>query len=159
MRRRGFIAGLGGAAILPRKLLLAFGASALSTKSSAQQKNYRIGVLTRKTDASVSAQIDAFRRTLRDLGWVEGKSINIEYRDAQGQADRLLGLAAELVGLSVDIIVTVDTPPTQAAKQATGSIPIVVAVSADPVGAGLVQSLARPGGNVTGLSLLERLHD
>jgi putative ABC transport system substrate-binding protein len=114
----------------------------------------RIGFLTRKTDASVSTQIDAFRQGLKDLGWVEGKSVRIEYRDAEGQADRLRMLAAELVNLKVDIIVTVDTPPTQAAKQATSTIPIVVAVSADPVGAGLVQSLARPGGNVTGLALL-----
>ena len=110
--------------------------------------------MTRKTDASVSAQIDAFRRGLRDLGWLEGKSINIEYRNAEGNLDRLLPLAAELVALNVNVIVTVDTPPTQAAKQATDTIPIVVAVSADPVGAGLVKSLAHPGGNTTGLSLL-----
>jgi putative ABC transport system substrate-binding protein len=114
----------------------------------------RIGFLTRTTDASVSSQIDAFRQGLRDLGWVEGKSINIEYRDAEGQADRLPALAAQLVGLNVDVIVTVDTPPTQAAKQATSTIPIVIAVSADPVRAGLVQSVGRPGGNTTGLSLL-----
>src|SRR6266516_4922429 len=82
------------------------------------------------------------------------KSTSIEYRDAGGRADRLRGLAAELVGLNVDVIVTVDTPPTQAATQATSTIPIVIAVSADPVGAGLVKSLGHPGGNVTGLSLL-----
>jgi putative ABC transport system substrate-binding protein len=125
--------------------------------SFAQQeltKAPRIGFLTRASDASVSAQIDAFRQGLRDLGWVEGKSISIVYRDAAGQADRLPALAAELVGLNVDVIVTVDTPPTQAAKQATSTIPIVIAVSADPVGAGLVSSLAHPGGNTTGLSLL-----
>jgi putative ABC transport system substrate-binding protein len=124
--------------------------------SRAQQsgKVPRIGFLTRITDASVSAQIDAFRQGLRDLGWVEGKSIGIEYRDAGGQADRLPALAAELVAINVDVIVTVDTPPTQAAKQATNTIPIVIAVSADPVGAGLVSSLGHPGGNVTGLSLL-----
>src|SRR5437660_12896436 len=82
------------------------------------------------------------------------RTIGIETRDADGQFDRLRALAAELVGLNVDVIVTVDTPPTKAAKQATSTIPIVVAVSADPVGAGLVESLARPGGNTTGLSLL-----
>jgi putative tryptophan/tyrosine transport system substrate-binding protein len=109
---------------------------------------------TCKTDASVSTQIDAFRRGLRDLGWLEGKSISIEYRDAEGQLDRLRALAAELIALNVDVIVTVDTPPTQAAKQATNTIPIVIAVSADPVGAGLVRSLAHPGANTTGLSLL-----
>jgi putative ABC transport system substrate-binding protein len=114
----------------------------------------RIGFLTRKTDASVSAQIDAFRQRLRDLGWVEGESISIEYRDADGQLDRLRALADELVALNVDVVVTVDTPPTQAAKQATSTIPIVIAVSADPVGAGLVTSLGKPGGNTTGLSLL-----
>jgi putative tryptophan/tyrosine transport system substrate-binding protein len=91
---------------------------------------------------------------VRDLGWIEGKSISIEYRDAEGQVERLRALAAELVGLNVDVIVTVDTPPTQAAKQATSKIPIVIAVSADPVGAGLVRSLGHPGGNATGLSLL-----
>jgi putative ABC transport system substrate-binding protein len=110
--------------------------------------------LTRYSDASVSAQIDAFRQGLQDLGWLEGKSINIEYRNADGQVDRLPALAAELVALNVDVIVTVDTPPTQAAEQATISIPIVIAVSADPVGAGLVKSLGHPGGNATGLSLL-----
>jgi putative tryptophan/tyrosine transport system substrate-binding protein len=146
MKRRDFIAGLLGGA-----------AAAWPLAGQAQHsdsKAPRIGFLTRKTDASVSAQIDAFRQGLRDLGWIEGKSISIEYRDAGGQLDRLLPLAAELVALNVDVIVTVDTPPTQAAKQATDTIPIVVAVSADPVGAGLVKSLAHPGGNTTGLALL-----
>jgi putative tryptophan/tyrosine transport system substrate-binding protein len=142
-----------------RKLLFELGAAAFVSPqiSFAQQelrKVPRIGFLTRATDASVSSQIDAFRQGLRDLGWVEGKSISIEYRDAEGQADRLPALAAELVGLKVDVIVTVDTPPTQAAKQATSTIPIVIAVAADPVGAGLVSSLSHPGGNTTGLSLL-----
>ena len=145
MKRRDFIVGLlGGAAV----------ASPLAGQAQSDGKAPRIGFLTRKTDASVSAQIDAFRRGLRDLGWLEGKSINIEYRNAEGNLDRLLPLAAELVALNVNVIVTVDTPPTQAAKQATDTIPIVVAVSADPVGAGLVKSLAHPGGNTTGLSLL-----
>ncbi len=142
-----------------RKLAIAFGAGLFfsSQISFAQReivKAPRIGVLTRKTDASVSTQIDAFRQGLRDLGWVEGKNISIAYRDAEGQTDHLRALAAELVALKVDVIVTVDTPPTQAAKYVTSTIPIVIAVSADPVGAGLVQSLARPGGNTTGLSLL-----
>ena len=144
MRRREFIAGLGIATVwLP---------AARAQQTS--PKTYRIGFLTRKTDASVSAQIDAFRQRLRDLGWVEGKSISIVYRDADGQLDRLRALADELVAFNVDVIVTVDTPPTQAAKQATSAIPIVIAVSADPVGAGLVRSLGNPGGNITGLSLL-----
>jgi putative ABC transport system substrate-binding protein len=142
-----------------RKLLFAVGAGAFFSPQIAFAQQvlrtaHRIGFLTRKTDASVATQIDAFRQGLRDLGWVEGKGISIEYRDAEGQADRLRALAAELVSLNVDVIVTVDTPPTQAAKQATSTIPIVIAVSADPVGAGLVKSLGRPGGNTTGLSLL-----
>ena len=144
MRRRAFVTLLGGAAAWP----LAARAQQQSGKMS------RIGILTRKTDASVSTQIDAFREGLRDLGWVEGRSITIEHRDAEGQFDRLRVLAADLVGLNVDVIVTVDTPPTQAAQQVTRTIPIVIAVSADPVGAGLVSSLAHPGGNTTGLSLL-----
>jgi len=144
MRRREFITLVGGAVATP-----------LAVRAQQQSgKTARIGLLTPKTDASVSAQIDAFRQALADLGWVEGRNIRIEHRDAEGQAERLLALAVELVGLNVDVIVTVDTPPTKAAKQATSTIPIVVAVSADPVGAGLVESLARPGGNTTGLSLL-----
>jgi ABC-type uncharacterized transport system substrate-binding protein len=145
MRRREFIIGITGAAVTWPLAVLAQQRSA---------KIYRIGVLTRKTDASVANQINAFRHGLRDLGWVEGASISMEYRDAEGQLDRLRTLAAELVALNVDVIVTVDTPPTLAAKQATSTIPIVVAVSADPVGAGLVSSLAHPGGNTTGLALL-----
>jgi putative tryptophan/tyrosine transport system substrate-binding protein len=143
LRRREFIAVLGGIAV-----------PWLLDAHAQQTKVHRIGFLTRKTDASVSAQINAFRQGLRDHGWVEGTSIAIEYRDAEGQADRLRALAVELVALNVDVIVTVDTPPTQAAKQATSAIPIVIAVSADPVGAGLVRSLGHPGGNTTGLSLL-----
>src|SRR6202051_1570008 len=141
--RRQFISVLGG-------VVVAWPLAALAQS----EKISRIGFLTRYSDASVSAQIDAFRQGLRDLGWVEGKTISIEYRDAEGQADRLAALAAELVGLNVDVIVTVDTPPTQAAQRATSTIPIVIAVSADPVGAGLVASLAHPGGNITGLPLL-----
>jgi putative tryptophan/tyrosine transport system substrate-binding protein len=145
MRRRNFMALAGSAAaVWP-----------LVARAQQQSgKTARIGLLTRKTDASVAAQIDAFRKGLAELGWVDGRNIRIEHRDAEGKAERLLPLAVELVGLNVDVIVTVDTPPTQAAKQATSTIPIVVAVSADPVGAGLVESLAHPGGNTTGLSLL-----
>src|SRR6516162_1801123 len=132
MRRRDFIKGIVGAV------------TAWPLAGRAQQRSGKIGLLTRKTDASVANQINAFRHGLRDLGWVEGTSISIEYRDADGQLDHLRALAAELVALNVDVIVTVDTPPTLAAKQATSTIPIVVAVSADPVGAGLVSSLAHP---------------
>jgi putative tryptophan/tyrosine transport system substrate-binding protein len=141
MRRREFIVGFCIATAWPLAV-------------RAQPKMYRIGFLTRETDASVSTQIDAFRQRLRELGWVEGKSISIAFRDAKGQLEPLRALASELVAQNVDVIVTVNTPPTQAAKEATSIIPIVIAVSADPVGAGLVRSLANPGGNVTGLSLL-----
>jgi putative tryptophan/tyrosine transport system substrate-binding protein len=144
MKRREFITLLGGSAV----------AWPIIARAEQAGRPRRIGVLTRKIDASVAAQIDAFRDGLRDLGWVEGKSATIEFRDAGGQLDRLRPLAAELVAFNVDVIVTVDTPPTQAAKQATSTIPIVIAVSADPVGAGLVQSLGDPGGNTIGLSLL-----
>ena len=114
----------------------------------------RIGLLARTSAESLSPLVDSFRQGLRDLGWVEGKNISIEYQFGDGQLSRLGELAAELVRRNVDVIVTVDTPPTQAAQKATNTIPIVIAVSADPVGAGLVTSLAHPGGNTTGLSLL-----
>jgi putative ABC transport system substrate-binding protein len=144
MRRREFVTLVVGTLVTP-----------LAVRAQQQSgKTARIGLLTPKADASVLAQINAFRQGLADLGWVEGRNILIEHRDAGGQAERLLALAVELVSLNVDVIVTVDTPPTKAAKQATSTIPIVVAVSADPVGAGLVESLAHPGGNTTGLSLL-----
>jgi len=93
-----------------------------------------------------------FRQGLRDLGYVEGQNIRFEFRSAQGQANRLPELAAELVRLKVDVIVTWFTPPTQAAKQATHEIPIVMADTGDPIGTGLVASLPRPGGNVTGIA-------
>jgi len=144
MRRRAFITLLAGTAVLP---VSAFGQQRPANAA-------RIGLLTRKTDASVTNQISAFRQGLQDLGWIEGKNVTIEYRDAGGEVNRLAPLAAELVARNVDVIVTVDTPPTQAAEQATSTIPIVIAVSADPVGAGLVKSLSHPGGNATGLSLL-----
>src|ERR1019366_4387759 len=114
----------------------------------------RIGFLARTSAASLSPFLDSFRQGLRDLGWVEGGNIIIEYQFGDGQFNRLAELADTLVRSNVDVIVTVDTPPTQAAKSATSTIPIVIAVSADPVGAGLVASLAQPGGNVTGMSLL-----
>ncbi len=98
--------------------------------------------------------VEAFRQGLRDLGYVEGKNILIEYRYAEGKSDRLPNLAAELVRIKSDVIVTADTPPIRAVKNATREIPIVMAVVADPVAAGLVASLARPGGNITGLSTL-----
>ena len=97
---------------------------------------------------------EAFRQGVRELGYVEGKNIVIEWRSAEGKQDRLPALAAELVSLKVDIIITGGPPSTRAAKQATVTIPIVTAQYPDPVGDGLVVSLARPGGNITGLATL-----
>jgi putative ABC transport system substrate-binding protein len=100
----------------------------------------------------MSPQLDAFRQALRELGWVEGQNIVIDYRFAEGRFDRLPDLAAELVRLKVDIIVAQPTPAAAAAKNATETIPIVMISVGDPVGLGLIASLARPGGNVTGSS-------
>jgi putative ABC transport system substrate-binding protein len=113
----------------------------------------RIGFLGSTSPSDLSARLDAFRQGLRELGWVEGQSIVIDYRFAEGRFDRLPDLAAELVRLKVDIIVAQASPGAAAAKNATETIPIVmIAGSADPVGLGFIASLARPGGNVTGLS-------
>src|SRR5262245_48944557 len=100
-----------------------------------------------------SQRLAAFVKRLRDLGWIEGRTIAIEYRWSEGRNERLAETAAELVRLKMDVIVTSATPPSVAVKQATSAIPIVFAAVADPVGAGVVKSLARPGGNATGLSL------
>jgi putative ABC transport system substrate-binding protein len=114
----------------------------------------RIGLLfpTSLSDPRTARFLEAFRQGLRELGYAEGQNIAIESRFAEGKWDQLPGLAAELVRGKVDVIVTYTTPATQAAKQATGTIPVVVAAVIDPVAAGLVASLAHPGGNITGLS-------
>jgi putative ABC transport system substrate-binding protein len=127
---------------------------AMPLAAEAQQaaKIARIGYLATSLAASPHMQ-EAFRQGLRDLGYVEGRNVVIEYRDAEGKFERLPALAAELVALKVDVIVAADgTPPALAAKQATKTIPIVFAFAGDPVTSGLVTSLARPGGNVTGLT-------
>ena len=111
---------------------------------------YRVGYLA--NDSTASRFVEAFREGLRELGWVEGRNIAIEYRFAEGQYDRLPALAAELVRLNVDVIAAGPTPPALAAKRATRTIPIVMLGAAEPVELGLVASLARPGGNVTGVS-------
>ena len=142
--------------ITRRKLLIAVGAGALAAPlvSFAQQqpgKVYRVGILHAASDSSyASQQVEALRAGLRDLGYVEGKNIVIEYRWAEGKYDRLPELAAELVRLKVDVLVTHGTPGTRAAKQTTTTTPIVSASSGDAVATGLVASLARPGGNITG---------
>jgi putative ABC transport system substrate-binding protein len=111
-----------------------------------------IGFLGAATQQAVSHWVIAFERRLRELGWSEGRTLAIEYRWAEGRSDRLAEIAAEFVRLKVDVIVTYATAPTLAAKQATSTIPIVFATAGDPVGTGLVASLPRPGGNITGLS-------
>jgi putative tryptophan/tyrosine transport system substrate-binding protein len=130
---------------------------ALCVAAKAQQtKNVpRLGFLGGTSPAVFSARLDAFRQGLRDLGYIEGENIVAEYRWAEGKAERLPDLVAELVRLKVDIIVTTGTQATLAAKQATNTIPIVAIGAGDLVGDGLVASLARPGGNVTGATNID----
>jgi ABC-type uncharacterized transport system substrate-binding protein len=127
-------------------------AAPLAAEAQPAGKVTRIGVLETTSPALNAANLDAFRRGLRELGYVEGHNFTIEYRTADGRPERFPGLAAELVRLKVDVILTRGTPAVMAAKNATGTIPVVMAASADPVLSGVVSSLARPGGNVTGLS-------
>jgi len=132
--------------------------SALSFPVGAQQpkKVPRIGYLAAVSSSADSRRLEAFRQGLRELGYIEGKNITIEYRYAEGKLDLLSDLAAELVRLKVDIIVTQSTLDAYAARQSTSTIPIVMTASGDAVGTGLVASLARPGGNITGLTSLSR---
>jgi putative ABC transport system substrate-binding protein len=129
---------------------------ALPFPARAQQpkKIPRIGYLGASSASAASVRVEAFRQGLRELGYVEGKNIVIEYRFAEGKLDRLPALAAELVRLKVNVIVTGGSAPTRSAKEATVTIPIVMSSDSDPVGNGFVASLARPGGNITGLSTL-----
>jgi putative tryptophan/tyrosine transport system substrate-binding protein len=135
-------------------ILAAMLAFLLGVAGEAQQptKNPRIGYLSGSSPSTSPARREAFRQGLRELGYVEGKNIVIEQRYADGKFDRLPALAAELVRLKVDIIVTAGPQATRPAKQATSTIPIVMAQDPDPVGNGFVASLARPGGNITGLA-------
>jgi putative ABC transport system substrate-binding protein len=114
----------------------------------------RIGFLMSNSPSVIAERVEAFGRKLRELGHVEGKTVTIEYRWAEGKTDRLPELAAELVRLNVDVIVTAGPTVTHAAKAASRTIPIVMAFDSDPVGSGFAVSLARPGGNITGLSTL-----
>jgi putative ABC transport system substrate-binding protein len=122
--------------------------------AEAQQptKTSRIAFINASSPSAILARYEAFRHGLRELGYVEGKNITIEYRYAEGKLDRLREIMAELVRLKVDLIVTAGPSATRAAKEATSSIPIVMALDYDPIGNGFVASLARPGGNITGLS-------
>jgi putative ABC transport system substrate-binding protein len=131
---------------------------ACGARVEAQQppKIPRIAFLSNNRIAAVSSWNEAFRQGLRDLGYVEGKNIVVDYRFTEGKLDRLSAMAAELVRLRVDVIVTGGPSSTRVAKEATATIPIVMATDPDPVGNGFVVSLARPGGNITGLSTVAR---
>jgi putative tryptophan/tyrosine transport system substrate-binding protein len=133
-------------------LATVFLATASATEAQQAKKRPRIGVLSSRLGPLLTRE-GAFQESLRKLGYVEGQSITIEYRYAEEQLDRLPDLVAELVHSKVDVIVAVSTPAIEAAKNATKTIPIIMAGVSDPVGTGFVASLARPGGNVTGLSL------
>jgi putative ABC transport system substrate-binding protein len=142
IRRRAFLAGAVTTLAAP-----------LAAEAQQAAKVARIGFLS--VDLAGNPRgTEAFRQGLRDLGYVEGRNVVIEYRDAERMLERLLALAAELAGLNVDVIVAPNTPAAMAAKQATRSLPIVFIGAGDPVTSGLVTSLGRPGGNVTGLSVL-----
>lgn len=141
MRRREFLGVLGGAA------------AAWPITALAQTKNvYRIGILETLPPTLNVANFNAFKQGLRERGYIEEKNLRIEYRSADGDADRFPSLAAELVRLDVDLIATRGTPAARAAKNATATIPIVMAAIGEPLGMGVIETLARPGGNVTGLS-------
>ena len=142
MDRRTFLTGMTGGLL----------AAPLAAEAQPAGKVYRIGYLAGGSSTSGRHVIEALREGLRELGWVEGQNIVIDYRFAEGRYERLPYLAAELVRLKVDVIVAAPAPPAAAAKNATGTIPIVMIGAGDPVAQGLIASLARPGGNVTGLA-------
>jgi putative tryptophan/tyrosine transport system substrate-binding protein len=143
--RREFIGSLTGGLL----------AASLAVEAQQPGKVYRIGILTNKASDPAEARVwQAFRSGLRERGWIEGQNILFEFREAEGNFARLPGLAADLVRLKVDLILARSSQFVQPAKEATSSIPIVFVVHADPVGTGHVASLARPGGNITGLANL-----
>jgi putative tryptophan/tyrosine transport system substrate-binding protein len=135
-------------------LLAVFLLTVSSVQAQQPAKVPRIGYLTVASLSSNVARVEAFRQGLRELGYVEGKNIVIEWRSGDGKVERIPALAAELVRLKVDVVVTAGPTATRPAKKATTTIPIVMALDTDPVGNGFVASLARPGGNITGLSAL-----
>ena len=148
---------ISGAAVIDRRTFVRLVSSGLaieSLRANAQQtgKIYRIGYLAGGSAAGSLAFVDHFREGLREHGWIEGRNVVLEYRFAEGRFDRLPALAADLVRLKVDIIAAIPTPAAVAAKNATGTIPIVLMVAVNPVELGLVASVARPGGNLTGIA-------
>src|SRR5215471_12586983 len=144
LRRRQFITLLGGAAV----------AWPLTARAQQAGKRYMVGILSAGGSSVQAALNAAFSDGLREWGWVEGKNVVFENRNAEDQLERLPELAADLIRLKVDVIVAAGTLAPLAAKQATATIPIVMTTAGDPLGSGLVASLARPGGNVTGMSLM-----
>ena len=140
-RRRFLLTSLTGALAVP-----------LAAEAQKATKIPRIGVLLSNSQASHSTDIEGFRLGLRDRGYAEGRNIALEYRYGDGKLDRLPRLAAELVGLDVDLIVTSGTPPTRAAQRATTTVPIVMTLVSNPIRAGFVAGLAKPGGNITGMT-------
>ena len=144
MNRRAFITGMTGGLL----------AAPLAAEAQQAGKVYRIGFISPASSSPMAARDEAFRQGLRALGYVVGQNITIEYRWADGKNERLTGFAAELVNLKLDIIVTHGGEATRAVQQVTTTIPIVIAAADDPLASGLVASLARPGGNITGLSIL-----
>ena len=139
---------LGGFALVASAILT----SPDRLEAAPPEKPYRVGMLERTPAAANTANVDAFRQGLRELGYVEGESFVIEYRSADGHDDRFAALASDLVRSKVDVLVARGTPAALAAKQATRTVPVVITGVGDPVGQGVVASLARPGGNITGLS-------
>jgi ABC-type uncharacterized transport system substrate-binding protein len=135
-------------------VLLTFIVGGAVAQAQQSGKIFRVGFLDNSTASGMAVLLDAFRHEMSKLGWIEGKNITIEYRFGEGKTERLPELAADFVRLKVDLIVTTGDPAGLAAKGATSSVPIVMANAGDPLGSGLVASLARPGGNVTGLSNL-----
>jgi putative ABC transport system substrate-binding protein len=133
-------------------LVLAVIAAPLAAEAQQTGKVHRIGFLGNTTAALEANLVGPFREGLRDLGYVEGRNILIEYRWVEGQYERLPALIGELIAQKVDVIVTAGTPATLAVKKATTSVPLVMVAVGDPVGTGIVPSLSRPGGNITGLT-------
>ena len=136
-------------------IVIAYTLSAAVVEAQPAKKVFRIGLLSGNRPSPMPSNIEAFRQGLRELGYVEGQNISVEYRFAEGKEERYAILAAELVNLGVDVIVTFGTQATVAAKQATSTIPILVGNAGDLVGEGLVASLARPGGNITGFTSVD----
>src|ERR1044071_874874 len=135
-------------------IAFAFALGWVEAPAQQQAKIPRIGYLSPSSPSTNTARLEAFRQGLRELGYVEGRNILIDYRYAEDKLDRLQPLAAELVRHKVDVIVTSSPAPTREAKKVTATIPIVFAQDGDPIASGFVSSLARPGGNITGLSTL-----